>query len=30
MLNLLNKIPAEELYQIKMKAKEIIEELDSI
>lgn len=30
MLNLLHKIPAEELYQIKMKAKEIIENLDSI
>jgi deoxyribodipyrimidine photolyase-related protein len=30
MLNLLNKIPAEELFQIKLKAKEIIENLDSI
>ncbi len=30
MLNLLHKIPAEELYQIKIKAKEIIENLDSI
>ncbi|MBN8566514.1 MAG: cryptochrome/photolyase family protein [Flavobacteriales bacterium] len=30
MLNLLHKIPAEELFQIKMKAKEIIEKLNSI
>jgi deoxyribodipyrimidine photolyase-related protein len=30
MLNLLHKIPAEELFQIKLKAKEIIENLDSI
>ncbi len=30
MLNLLNKTPAEELFQIKLKAKEIIEKLDSI
>jgi deoxyribodipyrimidine photolyase-related protein len=30
MLNLLNKIPAEELYQIKLKAKEIMEDLDII
>lgn len=30
MLNLLHKIPAEELFQIKLKAEEIIENLDSI
>ena len=30
MLNLLNKIPAEEMYQIKKKAKEIMENLDVI
>lgn len=30
MLNLLNKIPAEELYQIKLKAKEIMEGLENI
>lgn len=30
MLNLLNKIPSEELYQIKLKAKEIVEGLESV
>jgi len=30
MLNLLNKIPAEDLYAIKLKAKEIMEDLDKI
>jgi len=30
MLNLLNKIPAEELYGIKLKAKEVLESLDTI
>jgi deoxyribodipyrimidine photolyase-related protein len=29
MLNLLNKIPAEELYKIKVKANEIIADLDA-
>jgi deoxyribodipyrimidine photolyase-related protein len=30
MLNLLNKIPAEELFGIKLKAKEIMESLDTV